>query len=108
MSGIRAGLLTEEVTLLSQRRSLNGFGEEAVTWEPGAKLRARVRMTRGVRVVENGELWNGATLEVTVRVHTPVSEEHRVRWRGKDYHVVSVDLDVKRQHQVVVCELVND
>lgn len=108
MSGIRAGLLSEEVTLLEQRTELNGFGEHVVRWVAGATLRARVRMTRGVRGVENGELWNSYTMEVTVRVHTPVSENHRVRWRGKDYHVVSVDLDVKRQHQVVVCELVNE
>lgn len=108
MSGIRAGLLTEEVTLLEQRTAQNDFGERRATWVAGKTLRARVRMTHGVRAVENGELWNSATLEVTVRVHTPVTEANRLRWRDRDYHIVSVDLDVKRQHQVIVCDLVND
>jgi SPP1 family predicted phage head-tail adaptor len=105
--GIRAGLLTETVTLLQAVTQRDGFGSESTEWTDAGTARARAMFRSGSRGVENGEIWNAVTVDFELRRFANVEGGMRIRWNGKDYHVVSVDYEPRHQRQVVRCELVN-
>lgn len=106
--GLRAGLLTERITLLDLEHVKNTYGEDKSYWVDGETLRARVQFRSGSRGEENAEVWNPTMVTFLLRVHTPVTDKMRIKWQGRQYHVVSVNMEPRLQQQTVVAELVNE
>lgn len=116
---IQAGDLRERVTFMRATTTTNDYGERVMAWAAVYSCRARVQFKKGSRALGEGEVWNPTTVAVTARyapslgggalttqsgqlltasafwAQAPVmmAAGLRMRWRGQEYHVESMNLD---------------
>lgn len=105
----RAGLLNEEIKILSPSITTNEFGEKVQTYSVTYTTRANVEHTSGSRTLMNSEIWHDYKKAFKVRSYVPVSDEDLVLYDGKKYRILTIDNKIKISNEkVLITELVNE
>ena len=105
---MRAGVLTEVVTIERPTISRSGYGGNELAWAVVTTTRARVEFANGDRAAENGEMvWAHACI-FTLRIYHEVRDTDRIAWRGRHYRVRFIEPQPHEQRQRVITELINE
>lgn len=105
---MRAGLLTESITIKRATIVKNNFGEETEVWNDVYNTRARVVQTNSSKVTENNEIIMTYTKEFLMRYYVPIQEYDVIIWRNKKYRVMSIDKNKSEVNIKAIGELIND
>lgn len=105
---MRAGLLTEPITVTRPVIRKNEYGQEETGWDGFIATRCQARHKSGNRVSENGENWNEYVVEFTVRRYHKITEAMRIVWRGRQYRILSIFPSKEAQSVTIAGELVNE
>lgn len=106
--GIRAGLLRDIVTIVSPVVTRNDYGEEVTTWEEVATTRTRVDFRSGTRAVEANEVVNPYTVTFVIRRFIQLNGYMRIRWKGREYAIESINDEGHNQQQVIIASVINE
>lgn len=103
-----AGLLREKVVFQKPTVTINEYGEQSTVWTDAISTRARAQYSSGSRQEENNELWNPFTVTFTVRSYHKITTDMIIVWNGRKYHILSQNLDIHAQQQVLIAEVINE
>ena len=104
---MRAGLLTEPITIRRASIIKNGYGQEQTVWENYIITRGNVKYNTGNRVIENQEIINTYTVTFTIRSYHNIDEFMRVLYNKKVYRILSINEDRHTQSSTIIGELIN-
>lgn len=104
---MRAGLLTEIITLQNVVKSKDDFGGSDFIYEDVIPTRARVVFKGENRETNPNELHYITTLEFTIRKYHSVNEDMVVLYKNKHYRILSIDYTIRDQITLIT-ELIND
>ena len=104
---MRAGLLTELVTIKKAEVEKNEYGQEETIWNDYLVTRANVTYKTGSRDTENNENINTYTVDFTVRSYHIIDEFMRILWNGNIYRILSINRDKRKQSITITGELIN-
>ena len=90
---MRAGLLTENIEVLSPRVEKNAVGEQVTTYIHKMDIRARNVVHRESQTNLNGDISYPKTFTLEVRIFQPIDDYDRIRWNRKDYTIISIEID---------------
>ncbi len=93
---MRAGLLTETITVKTPTTTTNSVGEQSTTYTDKATIKARNVINRQTRTNDNGDVWLPATHTLEVRMYQNISDYDIISWNGKIYHILSIEIDRPR------------
>lgn len=105
---MRAGILTENITIKRPTVEKNAYGEEVTEYEVIWTTRARVVHTGGGRTVENESIFYSQTKTLEVRDYVPIDYFDIVEWDGRKYRVIDIEKFRTQQKQQIKIELIND
>lgn len=105
---MRAGLLTEIITILRPVITKNEFGEDEETYKKHYVTRARVINNSGNREIDNNEIHNSYTKTFEMWKYVDIKETDWIDWNDKKYRILSIDLDKTQQKKTVKTEQVNE
>ena len=108
MAGIGAGRLKEIIEIWYFDVQTTEYGDTHEEYKFSCNTRAMVDHTGGNLSVENHELWNSYTKNFTVRIHTDVRDTDRIKYNGRWYRIMTIDIDTSRQTKTIVTELINE
>lgn len=108
-----AGLLNEIISTLRPHIKRNEYGEEITEWVPGVKTtRANVSYTSQDRHVDSeiNEVVFPAVVVFKVRIYNDrrIGELDRVVWKGKQYRILSIEVNRALQQLIIKTEKVNE
>lgn len=105
---MRAGLLTETVSIYSQSIVQNEFGQTSKSWVKVYDTRARVIQDKGIRTTQNYEILHEYDVAFVVRSYVPVSDTDAIEWKNKKYRIISVIEDKKENSLTIKTKLLNE
>lgn len=105
---MRAGTLTERITIENIITSKNNFGATEKVWQPYINTRCNIRLNNGNRQIENKEIINTYSITFTIRYYYNINERMRIVWNGKKYRILSIFPDKHKQSIDIVGELINE
>lgn len=105
---MRAGLLKENITILTPIITKNKFGEQTQEWKQRTTTRARVQHNSGTRTNENGDIFYSMFLTLEVRYYVSISEYDNIVWQGNKYRIMSIIPDKDNNKKIIQIELIND
>jgi hypothetical protein len=105
---MRAGILTENITIKRPTVEKNAYGEEVVSYDTIWTTRARVVHTGGGRTVENESIFYNQTKTLEVRDYVPVDYYDIIEWDGRKYRVIDIEPFKAQQKTSIKIELIND
>ena len=105
---MRAGLLTEQIEIISPEVSTNDFGEETTEWVTAYTTRARLGHNSGGRMNENNEIFYSAIKTFQIRDYVPINDYCRIVWKDRQYRILDIEPDKVQQQLTIKTELVND
>lgn len=103
-----AGFLNEEVEIYDIVSSRNDYGEQVDDRAKVYSTRAKVGHAGGSRSVINNEIVTPYSKNFVLRIYVPVTDTSWIKYLGKFYRVVSIDVDKASQSQTIITELVNE
>ncbi len=104
---MRAGILTELVTILRHSVRQNEFGEQVDTYVPSSTTRANIVPLSGSRTDVNSEIFYEHTYRFTIRKYVNVAEFDHILWKNKEYRILNIDEDNYLNQKVLNAELIN-
>lgn len=87
---MRAGDLTEVISIWRRTGTRNEYGETTNSWACIAQCRAQRIMQNSRRALNNGELWYPRAAVFKTRLGVPVCEGDIIKNREQSYDVISV------------------
>ncbi len=91
---MRAGLLTEVISVEKPIIGSNEYGATPTQWETFiGKTKANVTYTSGNRLIENNEIFFAYEVIFTVRIYHQINEQMRIIWKNKKYRILSIEED---------------
>lgn len=90
---MRAGLLTETITVKTPTVTTNSVGEQTTTYTVKATIRARNVINRQQRTNDNGDIYLPATHTLEVRIYQNIGDTDIVTWNGKTYRILGIEVD---------------
>lgn len=108
MSVIASGRLNEIIEIWIQDVYTSEYGDTDIRYKFAANARALVDHTTGSLSVENLELFNNYQKNFTVRFHTDVHDTDRIKYNGKFYRIITIDIDRPKQIKIIQTELINE
>lgn len=105
---MRAGLLTEIIEVLRPTTITNDYGEKKQDFSLYLTTRAVLEHLRGSRNIENSEIVHNYTKVFSVRIYNDIDEKDVIRWNGKEYRILDIEPDKKKQQLTITTELIND
>ena len=105
---MRAGLLTEVITLLKCSMVKDIYGSESKTWEVLKTIKASKQKFTGNRITSDYEVINTSTLIFDVRIYHDINEQMRIRYNNDIYVILSIDCDKTKQLKTIKCEKINE
>lgn len=105
---IRAGELTEFITIQRPEVIRNEYGANDIEWRDSITTRARVIQKSGNRSDENNEIVYNYTTTFVIRWYHNIKEDMRVVWNNRKYVIHSVYKEVYKQSVTIVAELINE
>lgn len=92
---MRSGPMRHRITLQSRVPSINGYGENAYTWETAvAGIAAEAEPLRGREFFAAAQAESEATVRFRIRYRAGIDATMRVLWRGQAYDIASEPIDV--------------
>lgn len=105
---LRAGLLTEKITIKRATIVKNDYGEDVETWTIIYTTRARITNINSAKQIENDEVVMNYSKQFFMRYYVPIQEYDVIEWNTKQYRVMSIDKDRENVYIKVIGELIND
>lgn len=105
---MRAGILTELITVLSPNIIVNEVGEQTTEYLPKLTTRANVNWKTGNRNIENNEIVFDYTKDFKVRYYVDINEFDRILWNNKQYRIISIEPNKHYQELNIIAEQIND
>lgn len=88
---MRAGLLTEVVSVEQPIVVTDDFGANSIKWMPIIDTRAKVSYSSGNRANENNEIVFAYEVLFTVRIYHQINERMRIIWKNRKYRILSIE-----------------
>jgi len=89
---MRAGLLTEVVTVEQPIVVNDNFGANSIQWKPIIiNTRAKVTYSSGNRANENNEIVFAYEVLFTMRIYHQIDECMRIIWKNRKYRILSIE-----------------
>jgi head-tail adaptor len=104
---MRAGQLTELITILRHNVVVNEYGEQRDTYTSIGTTRANVEPLSGGRADVNSEIFYEHTYRFTIRKYVNIGDFDHIMWNNKEYRVLNIDDDRYLNQKVVNAELIN-
>ena len=104
---MRAGLLTERVSVLHPTTTTNNVGEQVTAYEETTAIRARDVSNRQSRTNDNGEIWMPSTRVLEVRIYHDICDTDLLKWNGKQYRIIGIETDRQQRCKRLTIEEVN-
>ena len=108
MSVISSGRLSEVIEIWHQDVYTSEYGDSDIRFQFSSNARAMVDHAGGSLSVENLELFNNYQKNFTVRIHTDVRDTDRIKYNGKFYRIITIDIDRPKQIKIIQTELINE
>jgi len=105
---MRAGILTEPITILKPVIIKNDFGAEKTDWINFIATRTNVRFNSGNRFTETNEIIHSCNLTFTIRYYHLIDESMKVAYKGKEYRILAINSDRLKQSTTIIGELINE
>lgn len=105
---MRAGLLTEPITIKEPIIIKDEFGGNAIDWKDVISTRAKVTYNSGSRQNQNNEIVNTYTVTFTIRLYHRIDEPMRILWNGNKYRILSINRELYKQSITIITELINE
>lgn len=105
---MRAGLLTEIITIRRATTQQNEYGEREEVWANHYTTKARIVWKSGNLVLENGEIRHSTDFTCELWDYVDVKETDLILWNEKTYRIISMYHDKPQQKIIMQLELVND
>lgn len=109
---MRAGSLTEHITLLKPDWVKTETGSEYNTYTPVHKCRAKQTYSGGDRVNENGDIFYSHRVNFEIRRGFQFlyeqQELYRIEWNNRQYRIICIEEDKHNQSIKITCSLIND
>ncbi len=106
---MRAGLLTEVITVEKPTVENNEYGATPIKWITHiGKTKAQVTYTSGNRSNENNEIIFAYEVVFTVRIYHQIDERMRIIWKNKKYRILSIEENKQLQSLTIKTELINE
>lgn len=105
---MRAGLLKENIEIVTPIIKKNKFGEQSQEWDSKYHTRARVIHNNGTRTNENGDIFYTSFITLEIRYYVPIDEYDRVKWNNKVYRILNIQSDNDHNKKIITIELIND
>lgn len=106
---MRAGELTEVISILRPVAEETAYGSQSVTLVNVARLRARVKYGRGWRsAADGGEIVYAKSVYFTIRPHKNVSPSDVVEYRGERFRIIATEYHHHDREVELTAELIND
>ena len=100
---MRAGLLTEEITVLQPQKTIDAYGSKSATqYVPLFTTKARVRYLKGQKETANQEVILYYTLEIIVRSYHMILDDYLIEYKGERYYIIAQDKTQKDQITLIV------
>lgn len=90
---MRAGLLTETITIMQPTVTINEVGEQVTTYTTKATIKARNLINREQRTNLNGDVDYPKTHTLEVRIYQNIDERDIVSWNGNRFTILSIEID---------------
>lgn len=90
---MRAGLLTETITIMQPTVTINEVGEQVTNYTVKATIRARNLINREQRTNLNGDVDYPKTHTLEVRIYQNIDERDIVSWNGNRFTILSIEID---------------
>jgi head-tail adaptor len=100
---MRAGLLTEQITILTPELTLGTTGEQVTELKLKYTTKARILTNRRTRTTENGEVWSPTHRTIEIRRYHDIGDNDIICWNGTHYRILSIEDD--RQQQCLRLEI---
>lgn len=108
MGIIGAGRLNELIEIWFLDVQTTEYGDTHEEYKFASNARAYVDHAGGSLSVENLELFNNYQKNFTVRIHTDVHDTDRIKYNGKFYRIITIDIDRPKQIKIIQTELINE
>lgn len=105
---MRAGLLTDPITIKRPRTVKNQYGEEVVEYDTIWNTRARIVHNGGGRTNENESIFYTSLKTLELRDYVPVDYYDIIEYNLKQWRVIDIEPFKKQQKQHIKIELIND
>lgn len=106
---MRAGRLTEIISVEKPTQWSNEYGATSIQWENFiGKTRAEVTYSNGNRRNENNEIIFAYEVTFTVRIYHQINERMRIIWKNKKYRILSIEENKELQSLTIKTELINE
>ena len=103
-----AGSFNEPIEIWRFIKEQNEYGELVTKSEKVRDSRAKVQHLSGSRTLRNNEIIYPYSKSFVLRIHECIDENMMIKWYDHFYRILSIDRDRELQHQVIVCEVVNE
>lgn len=105
---MRAGLLTEEITIQQQTVTQNNDGSNVKQWTTFIVTKAQVDYESGSRAISANEVVFMQNVNFTIRIYHKVTEQMRIIWNSKKYRILFIQSDKQKQSITIKTELINE
>lgn len=105
---MRAGLLTDKITIKRPRTVKNQYGEEVVEYDTIWNTRARIVHNGGARTNENESIFYTSLKTLEIRDYVPIDYYDIVEYNLKQWRVLDIEHFKPQQKQHIKIELIND
>lgn len=106
---MRAGRLTEVISVEKPTQWQNEYGATSIEWETFiGRTRAEVTYSNGNRRNENNEIIFAYEVIFTVRIYHQIDERMRIIWKNKKYRILSIEENKELQSLTIKTELINE
>lgn len=105
---MRAGLLSEIITIKIRVTKVNDSGQKEHNYENLRTTRARVIYSSGNRNIENKDILWEYQFKFEVWDYVDVTEKDIIEYDTKEYRIKSINHDKKQQKKIITTELITE
>lgn len=105
---MRAGLLTEEITIQAPVTIKDIYGADSIRWDDVISTRSQVSFNSGQRQNQNNEIVHSYTITFTIRYYHNINERMIIVWKGNRYKILSINREIHKQSITIITELINE
>lgn len=104
----QAGKYEIPVDIYQHQDTVSEFGDQSDSYTLSYSTRANVIQHTGNRTDSTDEVQYVYRKTITLRSYVPVTEFDHIRLYGKDYRILSIEKDRRKNHQTLEIELIHD
>ena len=105
---MRAGLLSEIITIKRRVTTTNESGQKEHKYVKLRTTRARVIYTSGTRIIENKDILWDYQFKFEVWDYIDITEKDLIEYDSKEYRIKSINHDKKKQKKIITTELITE